>query len=217
MNQLVTEMEMLEKMIFQSKQKIISTNIHPQEIEWNPKLISDDTIFGKRESIIHYDLKKYIKYDDLIEVLSYTDRYSNQFLGDSNFQIEQIVIPERVDGIVGNRHFYTFDAKNKELHNHYILPVTIDKRELVIQEEFAQAGVIILFVASIDEAFQKSGALGYKKLVQNIGAMGHYTWMQALSYGYEGSVFAGFLQKSLRKITDVDGYQKAQLFAIAIG
>ncbi|MFB7155419.1 nitroreductase family protein [Lysinibacillus sp. NPDC056232] len=218
MNHLVNEADILEEIILNSKQQKVPTNFpQSEEIDWNLKLISDDTVLNKRESKITFNQENNIRYDDLLEILSFNDKFSKQFMTSSQLKIDQLVIPERVEGITENRCFYSFDSINKTLNKEFDLPTTLQKKELVIQEEFAQAGVIIIFVASIDEAYKKSGALGYKKLVQSIGSIGHYTWLQAIAYGYEGSVFAGFLQKSLRRFTDLDGYHKAQLFAVALG
>lgn len=214
----MNETDILEEIIHNSKQHKVQTNF-PQsiEIDWNLKLISDDTVLKKRESKITFNEENQIKYEDLLDILSYNSKFSEQFITSPQLKIDQLVIPERVEGITENQSFYSFDAINKTLNKEFGLPATLQKKELVIQEEFAQAGVIIIFVASIDEAYKQSGALGYKKLVQSIGSIGHYTWLQAIAYGYEGSVFAGFLQKSLRRFTDLDGYHKAQLFAVAFG
>ncbi|MDO7907928.1 nitroreductase family protein [Paenibacillus sp. JX-17] len=221
MSQFVDSYYILEQMIEKSTNADLTMN--PAEVpdfrhmEWNQKLVDTRHIFEIRESVKDYDSSNTIQYNDLLNILQYNYQFSKQFPVLNQIPVEQMVIMERVEGAKNTRAFYSYKPELQLLEEKYLLPDYRDKKDIVIQEEFAHAGAIVIFVMALREVTERYGERGYKEVIQNIGALGHYTWLQSLAFGYEGTVFAGFLQKSLREFTDIDGYNKSQVFSYAFG
>ncbi|GIN99490.1 hypothetical protein J5TS2_01590 [Brevibacillus halotolerans] len=129
--------------------------------------------------------------------------------------LQILVVAWRIDGL--EPAIYQYDEKK-----HVLVKVgeALPQEEghvLVLQKEFSWAPAILIVTGSLGAALHAYGSHGYRHLLTRGGAAAHNAWLAALTLGYEGSVFAGFLPKPLSKLAKVDGYKQAQLFAFAVG
>lgn len=213
------ELTVLKTMIEQTNANPFdqSMNHHPNQVDWNERVLCNNSMFDQRSSDKNFDLEKYIHYDDLLEILQFNESYMKQFDICRTYNIKQYVLPERVNHPFNTRAIYRYDERQNELILEWELPDSIAKKDLILQEEFSVSGAVIVFVAPLYEIMKRYGPIGYKTALQEVGSIAHYTWLQSLTYGYQGTVFAGFIQKVLRRFTMIDGYYEGQLFAYAFG
>ncbi|GFZ79131.1 nitroreductase family protein [Nesterenkonia alkaliphila] len=88
---------------------------------------------------------------------------------------------------------------------------------LTLQAEFADAAVIISLGADLAAAEARAGTHGYRLLMGRVSAAAYAMWLQGVSRGWVGSVFAGLLPAALRQPVASDGTSRHQLFALALG
>lgn len=89
--------------------------------------------------------------------------------------------------------------------------------ELLVQEEYASAPVLVWILGSLEAAGARYGAWGHRQLLLRAGAAGQRLWFAALGRGLAGSIFAGLVPGAARRHLGLDGYQDTGLFAFAAG
>ena len=89
--------------------------------------------------------------------------------------------------------------------------------DLIVQDEFANAPVLVWITGNLAAACARDGARGHRQLLVRAGAAGHRLWMAALGLGLSGAVVAGLVPGAARRVLGMDGYNVASLFAFAGG
>jgi hypothetical protein len=178
---------------------------------------SIEQVFQDRSSYRFFQSESRVAFTDLKTLLRKNHEYYTKNWGDDRL-VEQYVLVERIDGRTMNpRTIYKYHHGDETLAGIGNLPKNWTKNMLFLQREFANAPAIIFFIGKLAQAVDAFGTSGYKNLLLRAGATAHHAWLQSLSIGYQGTVFAGVLPKSLRSFTAIDGYRKCQLFAYAFG
>ena len=88
---------------------------------------------------------------------------------------------------------------------------------LTVQSEYAKAAAIISFACDLTAAVESSGGQGYRTSLVRCGAVAYTCWLEAVSRGLEGTVFAGFIPASVRRVLRSDVSSRHQVFAVALG
>ncbi|WP_051471146.1 nitroreductase family protein [Patulibacter minatonensis] len=89
--------------------------------------------------------------------------------------------------------------------------------DLVLQREFAGAAALVFVMGSLRAAEERHGAHGHRLGLVRAGAAAHAGWLHAIETQLTGTVFAGALPTALRGLAGVDGSERTQLFALAVG
>ncbi len=178
---------------------------------------SMEQVFFERTSYRFFDPNSQVDIGDLKTILLKNHQYYIHNWDDDGL-VQQYVICERVNhASINARTIYRYCPNTNDLSAEGYLPENVSKEMLFLQQEFADAPVVLLFVGELAKAVEKIGTAGYKNLLIRSGAVAHYSWLQSISLGYQGTVFAGVLPKMFRKFCTVDGYRKCQMFAYAFG
>ena len=90
-------------------------------------------------------------------------------------------------------------------------------RELLVQDEFVDAPVIVWIAGNLAGVCARSGAAGHRQLLVRAGAAGYRLWIGGLGPGLAGSLIAGLLPGAARRLLGFDSYRQASLFAVAAG
>jgi nitroreductase len=93
----------------------------------------------------------------------------------------------------------------------------VEGPDLVLQPEFARASAIVLIIGALATALAQHGSRGHQMLLLRAGAAAQRMWLASIAGGLEGTVFAGFLPRATQRLTGVDGFRRAALFAYAMG
>jgi hypothetical protein len=179
-----------------------------------------DQILSARQSTRFFDQEKAISYEHLMRILENNKEFQrNNWFEDfeEGTSIGQYVLARRLekDPEFKNDRIYEYSGQELIPLNDICLTEIID--EIFLQKEFSQAAAIIIFVGKVERAVQLYGPRGYNRLLKKSGAIAEYSWLHTIDLGYVGTVFAGILPSGLRKISDLDGYRKCQMFAFALG
>lgn len=195
----------------------VSEDIHMELPAFDHSL---DQILSARQSTRFFNQEKAISYEHLMRILGnnrkfHRDNWIEDFEEDTS--IEQYVLARRVekDREFKNDHIYEYSGQELIPLNDICLTEII--HEIFLQKEFSQAAAIIIFVGKVERAVQLYGPRGYNRLLKKSGAIAEYSWLHTIDLGYVGTVFAGILPSGLKKISDLDGYRKCQMFAFALG
>ncbi|WP_406053748.1 nitroreductase family protein [Streptomyces sp. NBC_01077] len=89
--------------------------------------------------------------------------------------------------------------------------------DMTIQREFCDSAVIISIAADLDGALEAHGPHGYRLLLGRASAAAYSMWLEAVSHGLAGGVFAGLIQASIREPLCNDGASRHPIFALALG
>lgn len=129
-----------------------------------------------------------------------------------------LVLAWRVEGLTDDAPgLYEYDPDKQALRFVNTAPPPGEADALFIQQEFANAAVVITVVSNLAAAVARHGSYGHRLLLMRAGAAAHRAWLSGLSFGLVGTVFAGFIAAPLRELAEIYGYQDAQLFALALG
>lgn len=156
-----------------------------------------------------------VSYEDLIVILNSNIQYLEGVWGDIR-NIEQYVIARNIDSeLLDANSIYRYENEN------FIEVAKLQEKnfhELYLQIEFSYSPVTIILVGKIEKSINEyKGMHAYKNLLISAGSTLYHSWLQSVTMGYAGTVFAGTIQKALSQISDVDGFRKCQLFAFAFG
>jgi nitroreductase len=88
---------------------------------------------------------------------------------------------------------------------------------LFLQDEFADAACVIWIDADLDQACDMYGPAGHRRLLLRAGAAGHRFWMAVMALGLGGCLIAGLIPGAARKLIGLNGFDRASLFAVAVG
>lgn len=95
-------------------------------------------------------------------------------------------------------------------------PESIDFEDLTVQKEFAHAAAILSVSANLDLADAYAGSHGYRLAMVRSASAVYRTHLHCSNSGLVGSVFAGFIPGSVRKLLYSDGVTRHQMFAAAV-
>jgi hypothetical protein len=178
---------------------------------------SMEQVFFERTSYRFFNPNSEVDIEDLKTILLKNHQYYIHNWNDDRL-VQQYIIGERVNHTsINARTIYRYCPDTNDLSAEGYLPENVSKKMLFLQQEFADAPVVLLFVGELAKAVEKIGTAGYKNLLMRSGAVAHYSWLQSMSMGYQGTVFAGVLPKMFKKFCSIDGYRKCQMFAYAFG
>ncbi|TKI57450.1 hypothetical protein E8L90_19425 [Brevibacillus antibioticus] len=176
-------------------------------------------VLDERESFSFFDKEKDVEYDDLVQMLINNEKFIEQIAGTS--LLEQYLLINRVnmhnDEAFSSRKVYRYSYPQNDIQEVADIPQHFTQEQLMLQKEFANAAVVVFFVGKIADRTATCGVTGYTNLLTIAGMVAHNMWLHSLSRGYEGTVFAGLLPRTLRMFTDIDGFTKAQMFAYCFG
>lgn len=133
---------------------------------------------------------------------------------DKSMNIDLLIFANNVENL--KKGIYKYDYENHSLS----LVSELTKGEMekfVLQKDFSVSPVIIVFAGKLGAAAKKYGSIVHRRLLVRAGMMGQYAWLKSISLGYNGTTFAGSLQRPLYDYLNIDGYVRAQLFAFAFG
>lgn len=128
--------------------------------------------------------------------------------------LEVVVLALRVDGLPPA--CYRVEAGPDRFVPVAELPAG-NPADLVLQREFAAAGALVSILSDVDTAVARHGGHGYRTLLTRAGAVGYACWLDAVARGLAGTVFAGFLPAAARQQLRLDGANRHQLVAVALG
>lgn len=128
--------------------------------------------------------------------------------------LEVSAVAFRIDGLAPG--VYVTDVAARTATPVAALPEGDAIRELTLQSEFCDAAVILTIGADL-QAASVQGAHGYRLLMERAASAAYTMWLDAVSRGWTGSVFAGLLPASVRRPLASDGASRHQLFALALG
>jgi hypothetical protein len=134
---------------------------------------------------------------------------------DGGSAIELLVAPLRVEG-VAPALYAVQDGGELTLDHVADLPAG-RYDDLVLQREFAGAAALVFVMGSLRAAEDRHGAHGHRLGLVRAGAAAHAGWLHAIEASLTGTVFAGALPTALRGLAGVDGSERTQLFALAVG
>jgi nitroreductase len=127
--------------------------------------------------------------------------------------VEVYAVTTRVDGVSAGIHRYRTAGA--------LVPAgTPDQaalRRIVLQEEFSLAPVILVVTGDLAAAVGRYGSHGYRRLLTAGGIAGQAAWIAAERRGLVGCLFAGVRAGELADHTDIDGYRRAFVVALALG
>jgi hypothetical protein len=129
--------------------------------------------------------------------------------------LEVDVVTFRVSGLQPG--MYTLDAPTLAYAMVAALPPPQQLSAMTIQREFCDAAAIITVAGDLERAAHTHGAHGYRLLMGRAGAAAYTMWLEGVSCGLVGTVFAGFIPASVRLPLHCDGASRHQLFALAVG
>jgi nitroreductase len=112
---------------------------------------------------------------------------------------------------------YRYVAAEHALRLDSPLPGREQLVDLLVQEEYASAPLLVLILGNLAAACRRHGAFGHRQLLLRAGAAGQRLWTAAMALGLAGSVFAGLVGGAARRRFGFDGYREAALFAFAAG
>ncbi|WP_312130042.1 hypothetical protein [Lysinibacillus capsici] len=184
----------------------------------DPKIskMSLEEALDLREAIKEWE-DEFVKLADLSTILklifdSDTKDWENDFLND--LELGVVVYAQKVDGL--NPAIYHYSSKEHEL-----VPIgnleSLNMNEIVLQSEFGNAPVILIFTGKLGATIHHYGSSGLRRLLIRGGMAADRAWLASISLGYVGSLFAGILPKSLYTTVKIDGYQLTSLFAYSFG
>lgn len=126
-----------------------------------------------------------------------------------------LVLAKRVTGLDSGVYEYKPDAAGLSR----ISPALSEENtsKLFVQTEFVDAAFVVWIAGNLQQACARHGAYGERQLLLRAGSAGHRIWMCALGFGLCGSLVAGLVPGAARERLALDGYQRASLFAVAIG
>ncbi|MEZ5094799.1 MAG: hypothetical protein R2731_00845 [Nocardioides sp.] len=133
---------------------------------------------------------------------------------DDGALLEVTALCARVEGLEPG--IFRLDPARREAALVAPLPSAELLGELTLQAEFGQAAAILSFGGDL-EAASRAGGRGYRELMCRAGATAYAVWLDAVSRGWVGSVFAGFIPAAVRRRLASDGVSRHQLFALALG
>lgn len=125
------------------------------------------------------------------------------------------VVALRVDGLEPG--MFAFDAGARSYTPVAPLPAREVLYDMTIQREFCEAAAIVSIAADLEAAVAAHGAHGYRLLLGRASAAAYAMWLEAVAHGLVGSVFAGFIQASVRGPLVNDGASRHPIFALALG
>ncbi|WP_377887557.1 nitroreductase family protein [Alkalihalobacillus sp. R86527] len=174
-----------------------------------------EDVFQKRTSTRFFKADP-VKYSDLLKLLQQNTSFMKSISEPELFQ--QLVILRNIDNpALSLESVYQYDLETNRIIPRF--QFSEEKvHEFYLQKEFAFAPVTIVLVGKLEESIKKNhGLSGYKDLLQKSGSIAHYAWLNALSMGYAGTVFAGFNPNSLYQLCNIDGYRDSQMIAFSFG
>lgn len=125
------------------------------------------------------------------------------------------IVAFRLDGLEPG--MFRLDAGERAYTPVAPLPEAEALHGLTLQREFCDAATIISIAADLDRVSRVHGAHGYRMLMGRAAAAAYTMWLDAVSAGLVGTVFAGFIPASVRQPLRSDGATRHQLFALALG
>lgn len=111
---------------------------------------------------------------------------------------------------------YRMDHTDRSLTPIASIP-TSDEDELTLQPEFSSAAVVLSITVDLASAWDFGGAHEYRLLMGRVSSAAYTMWLDAISKGYVGSVFAGFIPAAVRRPLQSDGASRHHAFALALG
>jgi SagB-type dehydrogenase family enzyme len=134
---------------------------------------------------------------------------------DRNAGLHFFVLACRINGLPPGA--YEFEPQFHELR---LLRRGLTQEEMVglfVQDDFADAPCIVWISGNLDQACRMYGAAGHRRLLLRAGAAGHRVLMAAMGLGLGGSMIAGLVPDAARQVIGLNGFDRASLFAIALG
>jgi hypothetical protein len=125
------------------------------------------------------------------------------------------VVAFRIDGL--EPAIYRLDIGTRGYLPIAPLPAATDIFDLTLQREFCASAAILSLSANLQAVDAAHGAHGYRMAMSRAAAVAYRMWLEAVSGGLVGSVFAGFIPASVRQTLRSDGSGRHQLFALALG
>lgn len=123
--------------------------------------------------------------------------------------IENLAAP-RIYKYIANKHALQIVSKNVEL-----LEQKLDS--IILQKEFIKAPAIILCTGMVGASIDAFNSHGYRQMLIRGGNAMNTAWMSSITFGYQGSIFAGFYHDTLQELFGIDGYKEMLLLAFAFG
>lgn len=112
---------------------------------------------------------------------------------------------------------FSLDAHERSYTPIAPLPPPETLHDLTLQWEFCESAAIVSIAADLDRVSEMHGAHGYRLLLCRAAAAAYTMWLDAVSAGLAGTVFAGFIPASVRQPLRSDGASRHQIFALALG
>jgi SagB-type dehydrogenase family enzyme len=132
-----------------------------------------------------------------------------------NVALRFLILARRVDGLPPGVYEY-----QPRLHELSILRCDMAHEEmasLFVQDDFADAPCVVWIAGDLHQTCTVYGSLGHRRLLLRAGAAGHRFWMAVMGLGLGGSLIAGLVPGAARTLLGLNGFEKASLFAVAIG
>lgn len=92
-----------------------------------------------------------------------------------------------------------------------------DMPDCINQVSLAKAGLIVTYVADLEEIFRHYGPAGYKHALVTCGAAVAHLWLVAQGAGLVGTAAGGIIEHGLMQRTGLDGYTESPLFSLVLG
>jgi hypothetical protein len=86
----------------------------------------------------------------------------------------------------------------------------------ILREQYADAPVLILICADLNQACRDAGQAGYPATLTRAGTVGYAAWLWAVSAGLAGCVYGGASPDASGAVRQLDGNLR-HLFTVAIG
>lgn len=84
------------------------------------------------------------------------------------------------------------------------------------QENFREAGAVLVLMADLEQTFATYGQSGYGMLLLQSGSAVAGTWLAASGAGLVGTAAGGLIEAGFMRHAGIDGYRETPMFALAL-
>jgi SagB-type dehydrogenase family enzyme len=173
-------------------------------------------VLSRRTSVRRYDVHP-VHIDQLNMMLYCAEKgdFEDWPADRCDLPLKLLAMAWRVDGLDPGVYVYDYRSRHLSLAGGPLS--NAQRKELFVQDEFAQAPLVIWIAGSLLAACARQGAFGHRRLLLRAGAAAHRVWMTALGMGLSGALVAGLIPGAAERYLGIDGYLQVSLLATAIG